>query len=46
MAEAWTGDISVRTIGKGLKKIGFTRKKKLTATVKEMRKEEDCLSKK
>lgn len=29
MAEAWGGDISARTIGKGLKKIGFTRKKNL-----------------
>jgi transposase len=29
MASAWGGDISARTIGKGLKKIGFTRKKNL-----------------
>ena len=29
MAEAWSEDISARTIGKGLKKIGFTRKKNL-----------------
>ena len=29
MAEAWGGDISARTIGKGLNKIGFTRKKNL-----------------
>ena len=29
MAEAWDGDISARTIGKGLNKIGFTRKKNL-----------------
>ncbi len=29
MAEAWEGEISDRTIGKALKKIGFTRKKNL-----------------
>lgn len=29
MAEAWGGELSARTIGKGLKKIGFTRKKNL-----------------
>lgn len=29
MAEAWTQKISVRTIGKALKKIGYTRKKNL-----------------
>lgn len=29
MALAWSEDISARTIGKGLKKIGFTRKKNL-----------------
>lgn len=29
MAQAWSGDISRRTIGKGLSKIGFTRKKNL-----------------
>lgn len=29
MAQAWSEDISARTIGKGLKKIGFTRKKNL-----------------
>lgn len=27
MAQAWSGNISARTIGKNLKKIGFTRKK-------------------
>lgn len=27
MAEVWGGDISARTIGKGLNKIGFTKKK-------------------
>jgi len=29
MAEAWSEKISDRTIGKGLKKIGYTRKKNL-----------------
>jgi len=29
MAQAWGADISACTIGKGLKKIGFTRKKNL-----------------
>ena len=29
MAEAWSGEISDRTLGKALKKIGFTRKKNL-----------------
>jgi transposase len=29
MAQAWNGEISARTIGKALKKIGFTRKKNL-----------------
>lgn len=29
MAEAWPGEISDLTIGKALKKIGFTRKKNL-----------------
>lgn len=37
MAALW-GDISDRTISRALKKIGFTRKKKLTDTKKEMRK--------
>ena len=37
MAEAWQGKISDRTIGKALKKIGFTRKKKITAIEKEMK---------
>ena len=27
MAQAWTGEISDKTIGKALKKIGFTKKK-------------------
>jgi transposase len=32
LAELWDGNISDRTIGRGIKKIGFTWKKKLTAT--------------
>jgi len=36
MAELWDGKISDRTISRALKKIGFTRKKRPTATVKEM----------
>ena len=36
MASAWPGEISDKTIGKALNKIGVTRKKKLTAIVKEM----------
>ncbi|AOX00170.1 transposase [Moorena producens PAL-8-15-08-1] len=32
MAQLWEGDISVRTISRALKKIGFTRKKRPTAT--------------
>ena len=36
MAEAWDGDISARTIGKGLNKIGFTQKKLMvTACIDE-----------
>lgn len=37
MAQLW-GDISERSIGRALKQIGFTRKKKLMATAKETRK--------
>ena len=44
MAEAWGGDISARTIGKGLNKIGFTQKK-LMGTAKGMRKKDDYLFK-
>lgn len=36
MAGAWEGEISRHTIGRGLKKINLTRKKRLTATEKEM----------
>jgi transposase len=41
MAQAWNEDISARTIGSCLKKIGFTRKKKLMDTEKEMKKKDD-----
>ena len=37
MAQLWEGEISDRTISRALKKIGFTRKKRLTAIAKEMR---------
>lgn len=37
MAQLWAGQISARTICRGLKKIGFTRKKKPTDTDNEMR---------
>jgi arginine repressor len=37
MAQLWEGDISDRTISRALKKIGFTRKKRPTATVKQMK---------
>ena len=45
MAELWPVEISERTISRGLKKIGFTRKKKLMGIVKEMRKKERNLFK-
>ncbi len=35
MAQAWTGEISDKTIGKALKKIGFTRKKNLRLPLKQ-----------
>jgi len=38
MAELWKDDISARTISRGLKKIGFTRKKRPTDTKSAMRK--------
>lgn len=44
MAQAWEEEISDRTIGKALKKIGFTRKKKLTGIEKEMKRKEQSLS--
>lgn len=37
MAQLWDGEISDRTISRALKKIGFTRKKRPTATVNGMR---------
>ena len=38
MAKLWAEDISSRTISRGLEKIGFTRKKKLTDIKKGMKK--------
>lgn len=40
MAVLWGEDISPRTISRGLKRIGFTRKKRITDMRKEMKKEE------
>ena len=37
MAELWQDKISGRTISRGLRKIGFTRKKKLMVIKKEMK---------
>ena len=37
MAELWEGEISDRTISRGLKKIGFTRKKRPMDTANGMR---------
>lgn len=37
MAKLWQGDVSARTISRALKKIGFTRKKRRTATGNGMR---------
>ena len=37
MAQLWHGEISERTISRALKKIGFTRKKRLMVTEKEMK---------
>lgn len=44
MAEVWSEKISDQTIGKALKKIGFTRKKKLTGIEKDAKKKEENLS--
>ena len=44
MAEAWAGKISDITIAKALRKIGFTRKKKLTDIKKGMKTKEKNLS--
>ena len=43
MAQAWPEKISDLTIGKALKKINFTRKKKLTDIEKEMKKKGENL---
>ena len=40
MAEAWHEPISQRTISRGLKKIGFTRKKRLMAIENETKKKD------
>ena len=40
MAEAWEGNISQRTISRGLKKLGFTRKKRPMVIKKEMKKKD------
>ena len=45
MAKLWEGAISDRTISRGLKKIGFSRKKKLMDIKKEMKKKEESLKK-
>lgn len=37
MAALWSGDISARTLSRALQKIGFTRKKKPTATANAMK---------
>lgn len=37
MAKLWSGEISDRTISRALQKIGFTRKKRPMAIVKEMK---------
>jgi len=37
MAALWEGDISARTISRALNKIGWTRKKRLTATKNAMK---------
>ena len=45
MAKLWEEDISSRTISRGLEKIGFTRKKKLTDIKKGMKKNDKNLLK-
>ncbi len=37
MASLWQGEISARTISRALKKIGFSRKKKLMVIESEMK---------
>ncbi len=46
MANLWSGGISERTISRALKKIGFTRKKKLMGIRKEMKLNDKNLMKK
>lgn len=43
MAELWEGQISARTISRALHKIGFTRKKRLMATLNAMRRSDKPL---
>lgn len=45
MAEVWSEKISDKTMGKALKKMGFTRKKKLTGIEKELKKKEESFAK-
>jgi hypothetical protein len=45
MAKLWAEEISDRTISRALKKIGFTRKKKLMVIKKEMKLNEFSLNK-
>lgn len=45
MATLWKGEISARTISRALKKIGFTRKKKLTVTTNGMNKNDKSFKK-
>ena len=45
MAQLWTEKISERTISRGLKKIGFTRKKKLMVIKKGMKLNDFSLNK-
>jgi len=45
MAKLWTEEISDRTISRALKKIGFTRKKKLMVIKKEMKLNDFSLNK-
>jgi len=46
MAQLWQGKISERTMSRGLKKIGFTRKKKLMVIKKEMKLNDENFKKK
>jgi hypothetical protein len=45
MAEAWGEKISDQTIGKALKKIGFTRKKNLLDIKKGLKRKEESFTK-